>query len=78
MPTPVGEGGGGQRKPAAESRVRRSPFPPTDQPPVVVQGLSVPDVGVAIPVKPTHAARGRPGPPPAAHGLTSLGSAGLD
>ena len=37
-PTPVGEGGGGQRKPAPETRVRRSPFPPTDQPPVVVQG----------------------------------------
>jgi ATP-dependent Lon protease len=46
-PTPVGEGGGGQRKPAPESRVRRSPFPPTDQPPVVVQGVTVPDGGVA-------------------------------
>ena len=62
VPTPVGEGGGGQRKPAAESRVRRSPFPPTDQPPVVVQGLSVPDVGVAIPVKPS-ARRARPARP---------------
>ena len=62
VPTPVGEGGGGQRKPAAESRVRRSPFPPTDQPPVVVQGLSVPDGGVAIPVKPS-ARRARPARP---------------
>ena len=42
------------------------PFPPTDQPPVVVQGLTVPDGGVAIRSSRAHGARGRPGPPPAA------------
>ena len=36
-PTPVGEGGGGQRKPAPDAPVQRQPFPPTEQPPVVVQ-----------------------------------------
>jgi ATP-dependent Lon protease len=34
----VGEGGGGSSKPEPESRVRRSPFPPSDQPQVVVKG----------------------------------------
>jgi predicted ATP-dependent protease len=42
-PTPVGDGGGSQRKPTPDSRVRRSPFPPTEQPPVVVQGMADPD-----------------------------------
>jgi ATP-dependent Lon protease len=35
-PTRVGEGGGGQRKADPDSRVR-APFPPAEQPPVVVQ-----------------------------------------
>jgi ATP-dependent Lon protease len=37
-PTRVGEGGGGQRKAEPDARVRRAPFPPAEQPPVVVQG----------------------------------------
>src|SRR5207342_1451656 len=45
-PTRVGEGGGGQRKAEPDSRVRRAPFPPAEQPPVVVQGLSVPNGGI--------------------------------
>jgi ATP-dependent Lon protease len=36
-PTRVGEGGGGQRKAEPDARVRRAPFPPAEQPPVVVQ-----------------------------------------
>ena len=36
-PTRVGEGGGGQRKAEPDSRVQRAPFPPAEQPPVVVQ-----------------------------------------
>ena len=45
-----------ERKPAASPRPAE-PFPPTDQPPVVVQGLSVPDGGVAIRSSRAHAAR---------------------
>jgi ATP-dependent Lon protease len=37
-PPTVSEGGGGTSKPEAASRVRRTSFPPADQPPVVVKG----------------------------------------
>jgi ATP-dependent Lon protease len=49
-PAPVGDGGSGKAKPEPESRVRRSPFPPQDQPQVVVQGMAVPAGALAIPL----------------------------
>jgi ATP-dependent Lon protease len=50
----------GEPKPAPESRVRRSSFPPSDQPQVVVQGAGLPArrAVIAIPVsRPGRAAR---------------------
>ena len=42
--------GGDEIRPEPEPRVRRSSFPPTDQPPVAVMPDDVPDGAIAIPV----------------------------
>ena len=50
VPPTIVEGGDELPKPEPQSRVRRTTFPPQEQPPVVVQGMTVPAGGVAIPV----------------------------
>jgi ATP-dependent Lon protease len=48
VPPTVVEGGDNRSRPEPEPRVRRSSFPPSDQPPVAVQGGDVPANGIAI------------------------------
>jgi ATP-dependent Lon protease len=49
-PPKVTERGGEGSRPEPASRVGRSSFPPSDQPPVVVQGMEIPGGGTAIPL----------------------------
>jgi ATP-dependent Lon protease len=51
-PPTVVERGGDRSRPEAESKVRRSSFPPSEQPPVIVQGVEghAGHVAVAIPI----------------------------
>ena len=58
VPPTIVEGGGELPKPEPESRVRRTTFPPQDQPPVVVEGFKTPTGGVAIPLRQRHVRQG--------------------